>query len=518
MKRTVCWWFGSWICMLPIAAIVPAEEILPPPGDTAAAVAPDQEAGEGRTLGQRIFGLRGELDGDQATEVDPPPMLVPELQAAKPESAPRSPAPLGSAAKLGGSSLRIVRVAEANEPRRKASPRGAADRVLGSGVVQPLTDPLANSVRREEPMSPSANQTANQPASESGGEPGNLAPVAIDRPPAAPEMSAEMQELKAKVRRTLAYYYQHPESTGERSPWAIMHCFIGFGVDTQIIVGDRPVNAIAWTCWNGPCYGMRLFYADGGYIVPRIGPGYQGHPGQFLAMMAQCKVKPDYGMKADGHDFTIRDLIEYEKVTCKPNSELTFKLIGLSHYLDTDATWKDEHGSDWDIERLIYEELKQPIVGGTCGGTHRMMGFNYAVKKRESRGEPMTGQWLRARKYLDDYFAYTFKLQNEDGSFSTRWFEGPGDVGTIDRRVQTTGHILEWLVASLPAEQLTDPRVVHAVNYLADLLLENRGHRWEIGPQGHAIHALCVYDERVFGGKPGQRAVQLAAERGSRVR
>jgi hypothetical protein len=234
-------------------------------------------------------------------------------------------------------------------------------------------------------------------------------------------------------------------------------------------------------------------------------------PGQFLAMMAQCKVKADYGLKIDGQDFTIRDLIEYEKVTCKANTELTFKLIGLSHYLESNARWKDQHGGDWDIERLIAEELKQPIIGATCGGTHRMMGFTYAVRKREDRGEPLTGQWKRAKTYLDDYHAYTFKLQNDDGSFSTNWFEGRGDSGGIDRRLQTTGHILEWFSYSLPREQLTDPRVIHSVNYLTNLMWQHRTHDWEIGPKGHAIHALAIYDERMFGGKPGQRASQLAA-------
>jgi hypothetical protein len=52
--------------------------------------------------------------------------------------------------------------------------------------------------------------------------------------------------------------------------------------------------------------------------------------------------------------------------------------------------------------------------------------------------------------------------------------------------------------------------VVKAVAFLTDLLWEHRGRTWGIGPKGHAIHALAIYDERVFGGQPGQRAAQLA--------
>ena len=83
----------------------------------------------------------------------------------------------------------------------------------------------------------------------------------------------------------------------------------------------------------------------------------------------------------------------------------------------------------------------------------------------------------------------------------------------INRRIETTGHILEWFVASLPVEKLQDPRVIKSVNYLTSLLLENRNHDWEIGPRGHALHALAIYAERVFRDQPGQRDSILARQR-----
>lgn len=122
----------------------------------------------------------------------------------------------------------------------------------------------------------------------------------------------------------------------------------------------------------------------------------------------------------------------------------------------------------------------------------------------------MTGHWRRAKKYVDDYHVYTFKLQNANGSFSTNWFRGRADSGDIDRNLNTTGHTLEWLVYSLPKDQLTDPRVVKAIAFLTDLMWENREREWQIGPKGHAVHALTLYDEYVFGGKPGKRREQLA--------
>ena len=70
----------------------------------------------------------------------------------------------------------------------------------------------------------------------------------------------------------------------------------------------------------------------------------------------------------------------------KDETELTFKLIALAHYLDSDATWTSETGDEWSISRLIEEEIQSPIIGAACGGTHRLMGLSYAVRERVKHG------------------------------------------------------------------------------------------------------------------------------------
>jgi hypothetical protein len=326
-------------------------------------------------------------------------------------------------------------------------------------------------------------------------------------------ITPELAELRTRLRECLAYYYFRPENTAIRSPWGAMHGMIAYGVDTQLIVGDKRVNAIGYLCYNGVCNGQQLFYTNNGKIQARIGPGVQGHPGQFLSMLAQSRVKTDFPMQVEGRTFTVADLIQYEKETCRARTELTFKLISFMHYLKSDEKWKSDDGQDWDIQRVIKEELAQPIVGAACGGTHRMTGFSYAVNRRAQRGEEFTGQWLRAKKFVEDFHEYTFRLQNPDGSFSTEWFAGRGDNGPPTRRLETTGHITEWLAFSLNKQQLVEPRMVKSVSYLTNLLTEHRDEKWGIGPLGHGLHALAMYDERVFGGKPGTRAVELAEVR-----
>lgn len=327
------------------------------------------------------------------------------------------------------------------------------------------------------------------------------------------ELTPELEALRTKLRECLAHYYFRPENVATRSPWGSMHAMIAYGVDTELIAGDKRVNAIGYLCFNGTCNGQRLFRVTNNKLQASIGPGVQGHPAQFLAMLAQSRVKTDFPMLVDGKSFTVADLIQHEKDTCRPASELTFKLIAFTHYLKSDESWKSNDGQDWDIPRLIKEELKQTIHGAACGGTHRMTGFSYAVRKRESRGEPFEGQWLRAKKFVEDYHAYALTLQNPDGSFSTDWFVRRADHGDIGRRLQTTGHITEWLAYSLPKEELASPKMVKSVDYLATLLLEHPQERWSIGPLGHGLHALAIYDERVFGGSPGKRAEQLALAR-----
>ena len=323
-------------------------------------------------------------------------------------------------------------------------------------------------------------------------------------------LTPELLELRSRLRECLAYYYFRPENVAIRSPWGAMHAMIAYGVDSELIVGDRRVNAIGYLCYNGVCNGQQLFYLSGGKLQTRIGPGVQGHPGQFLAMLAQSRVKTDFPILIEGQKFTVADLIQHEKETCRPKTELTFKLIAFMHYLKSDEKWRSNDGQEWDIQRVIKEELAQPIVGAACGGTHRMTGFSYAVNKRTSRGEAFSGQWLRAKKFVDDYHDYTFKLQNPDASFSTDWFAGRADFGPVSRRLETTGHITEWLAYSLKKEELVEPRMVRSVSYLTDLLYDNRNEKWGIGPLGHGLHALALYDERVFGGKPGTRANELA--------
>jgi hypothetical protein len=331
-------------------------------------------------------------------------------------------------------------------------------------------------------------------------------------PSVSTELTPELITLRDKVRRVLAMYYPRHQNARDNNAWEMMHAIVAYGVNTQIYKdgpGSEKVNAIGHLCFNYPCAGDRMLFVDGDRIEARRGVGVQGHHGQFLAILAQSHLKDDYPMYVSGKEFTLQDLIEFEKQNCFAGDELTFKLISLMHYLDSDETWKSKDGQQWSIQRLIKEELAQPIRGAACGGTHRLMGFSYAVNKRLQRGEPIVGEFARAQTFINDYHRYTLGLQNPDGSFSTEWFVRKGSNPDIDRRLKTSGHILEWISFSVPQSELRDPRLTKALDYVATLLETHHHHTWEIGPLGHGLHALAIYDSRLF--KPADNPAQQPA-------
>jgi hypothetical protein len=354
------------------------------------------------------------------------------------------------------------------------------------------------------------------PAEEPGDQVPDVGPIkeapvaddaAIARPPATPSappqpLTPQLTQLRTRLRAVLRGYYQKSLNSQDHDPWEVMHGMLAYGLHSRIRQGGprgEHITSVGWLCYNRPCKGKSLLYVTPeGELRAKQGVGLQGHMGQLLAMLAQCRVSPEYPIRVGNQEFTIRDLIEAEKKTCYEKSELTFKLIAMSHYLDLNETWVNDQGINWDLPKLISEELAQPIRGAACGGTHRLSGLSLAVKARAKSGQPIDGEYAKAAEFVKNYQNYAFRMQNRDGSLSTKWFQGAGDENDIDRRVKTTGHILEWLIYSLSDEELRDQRTIRAVTYLTNLMYSNYDHEWEVGPISHATHALLLYDERVF--------------------
>lgn len=379
-------------------------------------------------------------------------------------------------------------------PAREPDTAVASDLSKEPEVVQaPNADEIATE-EEAEAVSVPENRTYLTPAAESP-----TTPIVREN---LPPLTRSQINLRTKIRNVLTHYYNRPLNTRDRSPWELMHAMLAFEAHSKVLQGGpkgEPITAVGWLCYNQACKRRTLMYVnDDGELRVRVGPALQGHRGQLLAMLAQSRISANYPMLVEGHELKVRDLIEMEKQTCYPRTELTFKLIGLMHYLDSDATWLNDQGMQWDFPRMISEEIRQPVRGAACGGTHRLAGLTLAYKTRMRRGEPVDGEYLKAKKFVTRYQQYAYRLQNRDGSFSTEWFRGPGNEDSIDRKLKTTGHILEWLLYAATDKELKHWKTTKAANYLANIMYRNRYKDWEAGPLGHAIHALLVYDRLVF--------------------
>ena len=313
-----------------------------------------------------------------------------------------------------------------------------------------------------------------------------------------PVLDPETYNRKKSLERCLAVYYTRQVDADVLRPWSIMHGLIGYGKETAIIYRGKRYNAVEYLCANGVGDDRRILFAMNGQLRTRVGAGVQGHEGQLLAMFAQSDIPVDQPMTVDGLQFTVHDLVDWEMKNCRSDSELTFKLLSLSHYLDSSTTWRNLQGEEWNLERLLMEELAQPIDDGACGGSHRLMAISYAVDQRRKEGKSLDGHWARADKFIREFHKYTWSLQLENGGFSTDWFRSKSYSGDIRKSLYTTGHILEWLTFSLPDEELDDPRLQKTVDYLIALMMSAPNYDLAVGPRGHAIRALRLYEQRVF--------------------
>jgi hypothetical protein len=366
---------------------------------------------------------------------------------------------------------------EQEEPQLELNKRGGSDKELQG--VDAMNASKPGSHRREIRIEDAPN--------------GKAVPPIVQKQALEPALAQRL----ARTDACLSYYLNNPESTSVRSPWAVMHALIAFGPEYELVHNAGRVNAIGWMCHNGTCRTQRMFTPKGNGFVPNVGGGVQGHEGQFLAILAQSNVPLDYPIQIGNAKYKVEDLVRYEMATCKERSELTFKLIGLSYYLDSNKQWKANDGKIWSIQKLIQEELAQPIVGSACGGTHRLMGFSFSLRQRQLQNQPINGQYARASKFIKDYIAYTWQLQNPDGSFSTSWYEGRANEPNDERKVQTSGHMLEWLMFTLPDNEINQPRVAKGIEFLLTKIYDQRDKKWPIGPRGHATRAIALYQERM---------------------
>jgi hypothetical protein len=348
----------------------------------------------------------------------------------------------------------------------------------------------------------------------------------VPEPAPKPELTPAQVAQRTRVRRTLASYRQALLSTSENTATELMHYCLAFGCGSEVYragFSGQKLNGITCLCWNYPCAGYQPLRICEGHIAARVGYGMQEQRSQLLAMLALSGVQADYPMRVGDDVRNVADLVESEKLGCRSATDLSLTLIGLTNYLPDDRPWKNALGEDWSTERIVEEELAQPVIGTANGGTQRLLGLGYVLYRRAQRGQPLEGQFCRAEEFIAEFHNYALKLQNRDGSWGPRGLAGRGASRDPATQLRSTADVLQWLAISLPEDRLADPQVVQSVEYVNGLLANQgflRGLRSlrtrDIAGVSHALHALSIYDQRFFQPRtppsPPPKAVAQAAE------
>jgi hypothetical protein len=286
------------------------------------------------------------------------------------------------------------------------------------------------------------------------------------------------------------------------SAWQIVHGILAYGQDLLINDDGNLVPALDWLLSGHELKGWELVPGEKG-LKDVVDPGSktgEGHDDQWLGYLAQCGMPVDTTIKVRGRDepYTIADLLSQSQWDVKTGMEATWTLMGLSTYLPVDAKWTSSNGTQWSIEKLVEMETAEELETSACGGTHRMYGIAVALNRYLDEGHELAGAWKSADDKVQEAIRAAKTCQQPDGGFSTEFFKRAASSPDLALRLNTTGHTFEFLSVALSDQQLREPWMTRALEYLLDAFEATEGDDLECGGLYHAAHGLILYRERRF--------------------
>jgi hypothetical protein len=336
--------------------------------------------------------------------------------------------------------------------------------------------------------------------------------IAPDATPAASlsdPLAAQVQEaIQVSARRFL--------DADLHTPWQIMHGMLAYRRDYLLRRNGNKINALEWIASGASYQGQPWFEktAYGAHAHPYNGTPYafQGHPCQFMACLTMCNLPLDFKFKAGGGEtVTVNDLIHGAQAEVNEREEVTWVLWFLAHYLDSDTQWTNKNGEPWSMERLVQIETGKTVTAGACGGAHGLFALAYARNGFRAEGRTLYGAWLEADQKVRRFVEEARMNQNADGTFSSNSFQGPGQSREFEKRIGTTGHILEFLCVALPQSRLSEEWLRRAVTAISSDLIENKATPSECGSLYHAVDGLTLYRARMWPElDPAQKTVTTA--------
>jgi hypothetical protein len=285
--------------------------------------------------------------------------------------------------------------------------------------------------------------------------------------------------------------------------WTVFHGILGLGPSVALRNPDtgQRVNAVDYICGGGALRGLEFIPTPYGLDV-RTGPLFvgQGHQDQFVAEMAQWGMPADRAFTVHAKPYAFRDFVRHTQMRARVTAgqELGWAVLVIGQYLGPDAAWTNGLGERLTVADLVRYELDQPMDTAACGGTHRLFGLSWVYHLHRQRGGRDEGVWRDVVTRTEQCRDLARKYQNPDGALSTDFFRGPGNAPDPQLRINTTGHVLEWLALALPDDELKAPWVEGAASALALTILDQRDSPIEGGSLYHAVHGLLIYHARVY--------------------
>jgi len=378
---------------------------------------------------------------------------------------------------------------------------------------------------KDKGKTPSTSQGAKASSLPSGISP---APPASREPlprvpkadPAAPDANDPLLQLvdRAILQNSRRYLDVTPGSSQQNSPWQIMHGILAYRQNFQLKIneasGPRKVSAIQYISDEATYRNEHWFEATpyGGRAHPFNVPyWFEGHVNQFLAILTMSNLPLNHQFKvANGKVITMADMVRHAQMTTSGNVEVSWTLWFLTHYLDPDAEWSNMHGQKWSLATLAEIQTADGVLDAPCGGTHGLFALAYARNSYLQKHGELRGPWVAAHQKIEQYIQHARNVQNQDGSFSTKFYRQKEFSFDFAERIRASGHMLEWLMMGLPASRLEEPWVQSAVRSLATDLTTTVNQSIDPGPLYHACHALVLYRQRVRPDTPLQVPLPVA--------
>ena len=305
-------------------------------------------------------------------------------------------------------------------------------------------------------------------------------------------------------------------STDEHTPWQIMHGMLALREEFLIRHNGKPVSCLEWIK-TGPTFEnenwfektqVRVLTGRGGNKASEmmtVGRGhpynkpyaFEGHINQFVAILSMSGVPLETQFNTPQGPVSMRDMLTYAKMTVNEKEEVTWTLWALSRYLPPDAEWTNAQGEKWSIERLVKIETAKSLQGSPCGGTHGLFALAHARNVYLRSGKPLVGVWLEAEQKIRRYIQTARMQQNTNGTLSSNYFRGRESKPDFDKRMASSGHLLEFLMMALPSQELNTPWVRRAIEATSNDLMANRKAEVSCSPLYHATSALSIYLDRI---------------------